>query len=218
VPTGRYLVDAEGHAKYRTDMPIDRPETEMDNGVKAPDKYGAAQPQLFASIIEGILGGTLEWALIFAGVIIAVALEFAGVSALPVAVGMYLPISSTLPIFAGGMVRLLADKAAGKSASDSESDTSPGVLLASGFIAGGTLCGLLLSVFYFLPDRYSETVAVGPQIIENWYSKKDATVKELMETWEKDSNCKVLALIMYGVLATILFWVGMRKQPKNGAP
>jgi putative OPT family oligopeptide transporter len=218
VPPGRYLVDDEGHAKYRTDMPIDRQETEMDNGVKAPDKYGAAQPQLFASIIEGILGGTLEWALIIAGVIIAVALEFAGISALPVAVGMYLPISSTLPIFAGGMVRLMADRAVGKSASETESDTSPGILLASGFIAGGTLCGLLLSVFYFLPDRYSEAAAIGPQLIENWYSKKDATVAQLIEIWEEDPSCKILALIMYGVLAAILFWIGTKKQPKNGAP
>jgi putative OPT family oligopeptide transporter len=204
-PPGRYLVDDEGHAKYRTDMPIDRQEAEMDNGVKAPDKYGAAQPQLFASIIQGILGGTLEWALIIVGVIIAVALEFAGIPALPVAVGMYLPISSTLPIFAGGMVRLMADKLAGKSAAESESDTSPGILLASGFIAGGTLCGLLLSVFYFPPmDKIGQLVAIAPKLLDNWDG-------------EKDAGPMILALIMYGVLASILLWIGTKKQLKNGA-
>src|SRR5262249_55605480 len=87
VQPGRYLVDAQGRAVYRTDLPIARGSDKMDNGEDAPKGFSAPQPQLFASIIEGILGGQLEWGLVIIGVLIALAVEFAGVSALPFAVG-----------------------------------------------------------------------------------------------------------------------------------
>ena len=114
----------------------------MDNGEKAPTTFSAPQPQLFALIIEGVLGRKLEWGLVVTGVLVAVAVELMGVSALPFAVGMYLPLSSSTPIFVGGMLRWLADRRRGKSASEAETETSPGVLLSSGYIAGGTLIGL----------------------------------------------------------------------------
>src|SRR5207244_264352 len=89
IKPGRYLVDDAGKPVYRTDVPISRDAKEMDNGEPAPPQFAAPQPRLFASIIEGILGGKLEWALVIAGALIAIALELCGVSALPVAVGMY---------------------------------------------------------------------------------------------------------------------------------
>ncbi len=79
---------------------------------KAPEPFAAPQPQLFALIIDGILGGKLEWGLVVIGVLIAVSLELAGVSALPFAVGMYLPLSASTPIFVGGVLRWLADRTA----------------------------------------------------------------------------------------------------------
>ena len=133
----------------------------MDNGEDAPKEFTAPQPRLFANIIEGILGGTLEWALVITGVLIAIALELCGVSALPVAVGMYLSLGSTTPIFIGGMMRLVADRLRGKPKSEAETETSPGVLLASGYIAGGTLCGLIIAFFAFLPDSFNEALNLG---------------------------------------------------------
>src|SRR5437870_13196386 len=102
----------------------------MDDGSTVRG-FQAPQPQLFASIIEGILGGTLEWGLFGIGALIAIAMELAGVRALPFAVGMYLPISVSTPIFLGGMIRWGADKVRGTAASDVETETSPGVLLSS---------------------------------------------------------------------------------------
>src|SRR5207253_114416 len=90
-----------------------------------------------------ILGGKLEWALVGAGALIAVVIELMGIGALPVAVGMYLGLGTALPIFIGGLIRWAADRARGVPASEAETETSPGVLLSSGYIAGGTLCGLL---------------------------------------------------------------------------
>src|SRR5262249_44802529 len=95
VAPGRYLVDAPGHPRYRTDVPIERLLTKMENGEPAPKAFAAPQPQLFSNSIQGILGGTLEWGLVIIGALVAVALELMGIPALPVAVGMYIPFSST---------------------------------------------------------------------------------------------------------------------------
>src|SRR5262249_30359557 len=134
----------------------------MDNGEEAPEPFKAPQPQLFALIIEGILGGKLEWALVITGVLIAVAIELMGIGALPVAVGMYLGLGTATPIFLGGMLRWVTDRWRGVSASEAETETSPGVLLSSGYIAGGTLCGLLYGFLVMgLPRAWIDDLKVG---------------------------------------------------------
>lgn len=204
VKPGRYLVNSENRAKYRTDVPIDQKEPYMDTGDKSPKKFDAPQPQLFQSIIEGILGGKLEWSLVIAGALIAIGLELAGVSALPFAVGMYLPLSSSTPIFVGGMIRWIADKWAGKSASEAETETSSGVLLASGYIAGGTLCGLLLGMSrLFVDDETLKHLEFGPMLMgKNW-------------DVDKDLYPKIVALPAYAILVSILMYVATRKE-KSG--
>jgi putative OPT family oligopeptide transporter len=200
VSPGRYLVDDGGRPKYRTDIPINRREKTMDNGEEAPKGFSAPQPQLFALITEGILGGDLEWGFVVIGVLIALAMELAGVAALPFAVGMYLPLSTTTPIFVGGMLRLVADRLRGASASEVEADTSPGVLLASGYIAGGTLIGLVLAFLAFpalavVNDAINLGKHFGPS-----YNLEESTAP------------KVVALLAFAVLAVILFRVGLMKS------
>jgi putative OPT family oligopeptide transporter len=200
IKPGRYLVDDQGHIKYRTDIPINRQAEEMDIGGKAPDKFSAPQPQLFSLIIEGILSRKLEWSLVIAGALIAIALELAGVSALPFAVGMYLPLGTTTPIFVGGALRWVADRARGKSASEAETETSPGVLLSSGYIAGGTLMGLVLAFFVFLGKKFNDALDLSPNL-------GDAGK-------EGERYPKVIALAMFVFLAVILLTVGMKKSPE----
>jgi len=206
VKPGRYLVgdvvDGKGRLKYLTVVPIS-PEAqelkEMDGSdVPPPRPFTAPQPQLFASIAEGILGGTLEWGLVVLGALIALSVELAGVPALPFAVGMYIPLSSSAPIFIGGLLRWLTDRFRGKSASEVETETSPGVLLSSGYIAGGTLCGLIVAFFAFLPDAFNKALNLGH------YMGKD---------WEETSSAKVVSLVAFGVLAVILGIIGSRKAP-----
>jgi uncharacterized oligopeptide transporter (OPT) family protein len=203
-PPGRYLVDGEGRAKYRTDVPINRQAEKMDTGQDAPKGFSAPQPQLFTLIIEGILGGTLEWTLVVIGVLIAVTMELAGVSALPFAVGMYIPLSSTTPIFIGGLLRWLSDRARGVSASEAETETSPGVLLSSGYIAGGTLCGLIIAFFAFLPEKFNDALNLGQHFGKDWPDEAIAA--------------KVIAVISFVVLALILLWVGTKRSPEVGGP
>ena len=203
VKPGRYLVDDAGHIKYRTDIPIAQESKVMDNGQEAPTRFSAPQPQLFALIIEGILSRNLEWALVVAGALIAIALELAGVSALPFAVGMYLPLSTSTPIFIGGAIRWIADRVRGVSASESETETSPGVLLSSGYIAGGTLIGLVIAFFAFLPKSFNDALDLS-KYLGSAYSAEDAT------------GPKVVALITFAVLAIVLFVIGSRESPEAG--
>ena len=108
-------------------------------------KLDAPKASLFALIIDGILTRKLPWGLVLVGVMIALTMELCGVAALPFAVGVYLPLSTSVPIFVGGLVRWLVDKRRG-SAGGSEEEFSPGTLLSSGYIAGGSIAGLVAAM------------------------------------------------------------------------
>jgi putative OPT family oligopeptide transporter len=104
----------------------------------------APQARLMATVINGILSRKLPWGLVLLGVSLVIAIELLGVRSLTFAVGAYLPIGTTLPIFAGGVVRWLVDQAARRSGSeDADSEISPGSLFASGLIAAGGIAGLI---------------------------------------------------------------------------
>jgi putative OPT family oligopeptide transporter len=199
VPVGWYLVDDDDRLTYKIDVPIKREAKVMDNGAEAPDRFKAPQPQLFALIIEGILGGKLEWVLVIIGVLVAIVIELMGISALPVAVGMYLGLSTATPIFFGGMLRWLTDRWRGVSASEAETETSPGVLLSSGYIAGGTLCGLLIGFLYMLlPRETMDGLNWGLMYLGKEYGENEA---------------KLVAVAAFAFLAVVLFWVGSRPTP-----
>jgi hypothetical protein len=105
----------------------------------------APQARLMATVINGILSRKLPWGLVLLGVSLVIAVELLGIRSLPFAVGAYLPIGTTLPIFVGGVVRWLVDQAAQRSgeSSEAESEISPGSLFASGLIAAGGIVGLI---------------------------------------------------------------------------
>jgi hypothetical protein len=149
-----YLVDPSGNAVWLVDPGINGIYPKRPDGTSAT-KFTAPKATLIAYIIKGILGHKLPWSLVLLGVMIAVVLEMSGVPSLAFAVGLYLPLSSTSPIWAGGIIRWLVDsytrrKHAGKNLSEeqlvAETDKSPGVLLASGYIAGGALAGIVIAL------------------------------------------------------------------------
>ena len=106
----------------------------------------APQAKLMATVISGILNRKLPWGLVLLGVALVIAVELLGIRSLTFAVGFYLPIGTTLPIFVGGIVRWLVDQAvkkAGGDTADVDSEISPGSLFASGLIAAGGIVGLI---------------------------------------------------------------------------
>ena len=128
-------------------------------------KFHPPQAEMFAMITDGILNQRLPWVLVLLGVSIAIVMELCGVSSLPFAVGVYLPLSTSAPIFVGGLVRYIVEKFTRKKgagqAGELESEMSSGVLFSTGYIAGGTLAGVIiafLSFPYF--DRMTESISV----------------------------------------------------------
>lgn len=114
------------------------------------DKFPAPQGTLMATLIKGLLSFNLDWQFVLVGAFIAVVFELVGVSALAFAVGLYLPLSTTLPIFAGGLVKYIVDeRAKRKNIVEEDADLGRGSLFATGLVAGGALAGVgvaLLSV------------------------------------------------------------------------
>src|SRR5262245_8654515 len=107
------------------------------------EKLPAPQATLMATIIKGLMARDLPWGLVFIGAFISVVVELCGVRSLSFAVGAYLPLSTTAPIFVGGMLKALADKMSGI---HEESEVSSGMLYSTGLVAGGSLTGVLIAL------------------------------------------------------------------------
>ena len=142
---------AQGVPVYYVDPGINGTHRTVPNTTSSVEKYDAPKATLMSYIIKGILNQKLPWGLVLLGVMIAIVLEMSGIPSLAFAVGVYLPLSSSSPIFIGGMIRWLVDKYLrvkfkGKNLTEgefvAETDKSPGVLMASGYIAGGALAAV----------------------------------------------------------------------------
>ena len=107
----------------------------------------AAQASLMKMVVEGVMGGNLPWALVFIGVFIALVVEVLGAPVMPFAIGLYLPIHLSVPIMAGGLVRLFLEKRKYANEKEKEDCVQSGVLYTSGLIAGEGIVGIILAVF-----------------------------------------------------------------------
>jgi putative OPT family oligopeptide transporter len=209
-PVGRYLVRDDGTPVYLADPGINGVITKrpsVENGVTTYSditKYNAPKATLMSYIIKGILSGQLPWGLVLLGVFIAIVLELSGIPSLAFAVGVYLPISTSAPIFVGGAVRWGVDrytrrKFAGRNLTEeqltAEGDKSAGVLLASGYIAGGALAGV---VHAFL--NLKESIATKLTHVEEWSTAHNS--------FFAGPNADLLALIPLAALTVLLYAVG----------
>src|SRR5581483_12468746 len=136
----KYLVNDQGVPVYMADPAINGTHKVRPDGTTVT-KFDAPKATLMSYIIKGILNHKLPWGLVLLGVMIAIVLEMSGIPSLAFAVGVYLPLSSSSPIFLGGMIRWLVDKYLRKKLQHkkltedqivAETDKSPGVLMASG--------------------------------------------------------------------------------------
>jgi putative OPT family oligopeptide transporter len=195
VQAGKYLVDDAGKLTYLEDPAINGRVYKRDDGTPVPNKFEAPKTKLMALIIDGILNGRLPWELVIIGALVAVVLELAGVPSLPFAVGVYLPIQTSVPIFIGGVVRWLVERRRGPAV---ESESSPGVLLSSGYIAGGAIGGVLIAFLSFAPATLA-WLAIGERLPIGWQESP----------WP--------ALAMFAVLVVILGLVASERLMRGGA-
>jgi hypothetical protein len=201
-------------------------------------KFAAPKTQVMAIIINGLLQNSLSWTLVLIGACIAVTLELCGISSLAFAVGVYIPMQYSTPIFLGGLVRWGVDwwttreeRRAAAEATDSESraqaevaaitktETSSGVLLASGLIAGGSLAGVLnafLNIDVF--EYVKKALDFGGRLNGTAFDPAEETYFPLKEWASKDWSSP-LALVVFGALVGVLVaaGVGLIFRPKaNG--
>jgi putative OPT family oligopeptide transporter len=119
------------------------------HGIGSP-RLSAPQATLMATIIKGLLAQKLPWAPVLVGVFMAFVAQLAGAHALSWAVGAYLPVSTTAPIWVGGLMRALADRLR---KGGTESDVGPGMLYATGLVAGGSLAGIAIAMLVGFGDK-----------------------------------------------------------------
>jgi putative OPT family oligopeptide transporter len=216
----RYLVNEQGEPAYLVDPGINGTHKVRPDG-STVTKFDAPKATLMSYIIKGILSRKLPWALVLLGVMIAVVLEMSGIPSLAFAVGVYLPLSSSSPIWVGGMVRWLVDrylrvKFRHKELSDleltAEGDKGPGVLLASGYIAGGALAGIIIAIMQGSPGRFGERLAAVNKSIEDWSNAHNPFFNGPNADW--------LACLPFLALCLLLYLVGRDKllvvRPAHG--
>lgn len=132
---------------------LDQPTLEMtQQGIThaiGTDKFPAPQATLMATLIKGIQSQNLDWQYVFVGVFVAVVMELCGIKSLSFAVGAYLPLSTTLPIFAGGAIKGLVDARQKKrkaAVTPEEAELGKGNLFATGLVAGGAVAGVVIAI------------------------------------------------------------------------
>ncbi len=111
------------------------------------DKFPAPQGTLMATLIKGLLAHNLDWQFVLVGVFIAVTMELCGVRSLAFAVGAYLPLSTTLPIFVGGVIRYFAERKTKALGQGGDEELGAGNLFSTGLVAGGALAGVIHAMF-----------------------------------------------------------------------
>lgn len=204
-PAGKYLVNDAGQVVYLVDPGINGAYNKRPDGTEVK-KYDAPKAVLMSYIIKGILDRQLPWTLVLFGVMIALVLEMSGIPSLAFAVGVYLPLSSSAPLFVGGMIRWLVDRRNSKldqyknlNAEEIQAagDRSAGVLLSSGYIAGGALAGIVIA--------FTAGILTGfDQAIGNWATAHNP--------FFEGPNANALTMLPYAVIVLLLYWVGREKN------
>ncbi len=207
--TKKYLVNDQGVPVYLVDPGINGTVDKRPDGSSVP-KFDAPKAVLVSYIIKGILNHKLPWALVLLGVMITITLECAAVPSLAFAVGVYLPLSTSTPIFIGGMIRWLVDlwlrkRYAHRNLTEeqfiAETDKSPGVLMASGYIAGGAIAGIVIA---FLAGVLTDTNVK----IEHWANTNNP--------FFSGPHATLLSLIPFVVLIVLLYLTGREKILAGG--
>ncbi len=184
---------------------LDKPTSDMvAQGIQhaiGTDKYSAPQATLMATLIKGILSFNLDWQFVLVGVAIAIVMELCEIKALSFAIGLYLPLATTLPIFIGGLIRGFVDRKENKKVAPEEEDLSKGNLFATGLVAGGAIAGVIIA---FL-SAFDGTNAFLKKIsLEDMFNRSLGT-----------NGYFLLGTLMFFVMAWMLYRTAVSKKTMN---
>ena len=203
-PSGKYLVNDQGEPVWLVDPGINGRFSKRPDGTEVR-KYDAPKATLMSYIIRGELGGQLPWGWMLLGVMIAFTVELCGINSLNFAVGVYLPIATTAPMMVGGIVRWWTDLGRRKSAMRrgedeatviANADRSNGVLMASGYIAGGAIAGIGIALMAGVFESADAGLTTWAQVHNPFFA---------------GASADVLALIPFAILTWILLRAGHEK-------
>lgn len=177
---------------------LDRPTAEMAKaGIEhaiGSEKYPAPQATLMATLIKGILSQNLDWQYVFVGMFLAIVMELCGIKSLSFAVGAYLPLSTTLPIFIGGAIRGIVDRNKPATLSSEEEELGKGNLFATGLVAGGAVAGVLIA---FLAGS-----SAGGRFLE------EVNMEGILEGSIGEGGYFLLGVIFFAIMGWMLHRIG----------
>src|ERR1700722_17487179 len=163
--------------------------------------FPAPQATLMATLIKGIQSGNLDWNFVLVGAALALVMELCGVRSLSFAIGVYLPLSTTLPIFLGGVIGGLADKVKKKRgivAREEGEDLEKGNLFATGLVAGGALMGVIFAFF-----RISDKMVAFLEKL---------SLEKLLSSGLGETGYYLLGFAFFGLMGFFLYRAGVSRQ------
>jgi OPT family oligopeptide transporter len=166
------------------------------------ERYPAPQATLMATLAKGILSYNLDWQFVMVGVFIAVMIELCGIKALAFAIGLYLPLSTTLPIFIGGAIKGVIDwRAEKKGETKQDEELGRGSLFATGLIAGGALAGVVVAL-----------LSVNDKVFEGLKSiSAEHGLTNLLGT----NGYSLLGLAFFIAMGLMLYRIGIKKEQEG---
>ncbi len=183
---------------------LDKPSSEMlSQGIHhaiGTEKYPAPQATLMATLIKGILSQNLDWQYVFAGVFLAITMELCGIKSLSFAVGAYLPLATTLPIFIGGAIRGIVEakqKKENTGITAEEEELGKGNLFATGLVAGGAVAGVIIAFI---------SGSEGGEKLLSTISAEEGLVHALSQ-----GGYFMLGTAMFAAMGMILYKVALKK-------
>jgi len=153
----------------------------------------APQANVMATVVQGVMNSNLPWAPILVGGMIALAVELLGISSLPFAIGLYLPLSLSSPIMVGGLISLLIKKLS-KDKDDFKKRNEGGILFSSGLVAGYSIIGVVTTFMIGGWAGYA-----------NYYDSHDGMFEKLTGGFGP-----YLSLILFACLAALLAHLAYR--------
>jgi putative OPT family oligopeptide transporter len=203
VQPGKYLLDPQSHeVAYLVDPGIGGRVRELDG--KPITKLDSPKATIMALVTDGILTQRLPWGLVLIGVFLTIAIELMGLQSLPIAVGVYLPISTSAPMFIGGAVRWLVERRLRSgSRSLAEVESGPGVLFSSGLIAGGAIAGVVIA-------GIAATLVARAEAAQVPAADYLAHLVGLQRVLGGFATSDIAALVMFALLGGVLYRVARR--------
>jgi putative OPT family oligopeptide transporter len=163
------------------------------------ERYAAPQATLMATLAKGILSFNLDWQFVIVGVFIAVMIELCGIKALAFAIGLYLPLSTTLPIFIGGAIKGIVDwRSEKKGEAKQDEELGRGSLFATGLIAGGALAGVVVAL-----------LSVNDNVFN---SMKKISAEHALSTALGDGGYAILGVLFFAAMAAMLYRLAAKKS------